>query len=179
VKNMVDKTGPLLYYMDMKRIMAIFVILAFIAAARAGAEPFAWAKSNYTDKVFKTVTDVNEMLSPSLKGKIVKFVCMPRTVPSSIPLCEGLFLVNNGFFQVLYSQENDTRYRAYKSGKIRVQEKSSTFYIFIPDDELLAQMCADIKQATGKKYGGWDKPPLGMLIGINMKSGLGSSSYRW
>lgn len=177
MKNMVDKTGPLLYYMDMKRIMAIFVILAFIAAARAGAESFAWAaNSNYTDRVFKNISemDLRQVITDvSCKGRIIKCKsrCREYDAKPTFP-CGKVYILDSVYFSGVTSSDNYTDICALKD-----KSAGPTFYyIYIPDDKLQKQILNDLKQCdTGKKF---DKPFV-IMLGVKAKNEMNKTVYSW
>jgi len=147
-------------------------------AATNAPVPFAWVSSNYTDKVFQTTTDANDVCNPAFKGKIIKYVNTPKVGPGVGPLCGQVYLVNFGFFNAIFPREKLSHYKALCNGKIKGQAKSSVFYVYIPDDELFKRICADVQQATGNinlSVG----LPLCIIVGLNSKSGLGGTSYSW
>ena len=179
----------------MKKLIIFCVITILAAAAGAGGidqvpnqssptntppEPFMWASSNYTDKVFKTVVfeeDANNIFSdPTLKGKIVKLVSKHNARPEPRRLCDQVGIANFGPFWGIISGNNYLRYQAYLKSSVR--SKTSIFFIYIPDDKLRAQMSIDINDHVPK---GWcySGAPLGIILGITVKTGISKTSYGW
>jgi len=141
--------------------------------------PFVWATSNYTDKVFKTITDGSQLADPSLKGKVIKYKPLGGL---GRPISFGqISIIQSSGCCLIFSSQNASAFRAAGNRRSKqLKEQPNCFYIYIPDDRLNEEMYADIKKAAGwEAYSRDQIGRIGVILGTKIKTGMSGSSYDW